>query len=71
MENISRRNNAHRMAMIAGLMVLSVLTLAGCGTAVGAGAGAYAGNQISHGSAAGTAAGAVGGGILGHVLTGN
>jgi outer membrane lipoprotein SlyB len=49
------------------------LTLAGCGTLVGAGAGGYVGNQFGkgNGKTAATAAGVVGGGLLGHALTGN
>jgi len=52
--------------------LLAILSLAGCGTLVGAGAGGYVGNQFGkgQGKAAATAAGAVGGGILGHALTG-
>jgi outer membrane lipoprotein SlyB len=54
-------------------VLLMLLTLSACGTAVGAGAGGYVGNQFGHGKGkdAATAAGVVGGGLLGHALTGD
>ncbi|MEI8395813.1 MAG: glycine zipper 2TM domain-containing protein [Rhodospirillaceae bacterium] len=70
MENTIRRSKANVLG-IAGLLALLSLSLAGCGTMVGAGAGGYAGNKLTHGSTIGTVGGAVGGGVLGHVLTGN
>ncbi|KVN24059.1 3-hydroxyisobutyrate dehydrogenase [Burkholderia stagnalis] len=50
------------------LCSLYLLTLAACGTVLGATAGGVAGHELSHGSTAGTIGGAAAGGLIGHAI---
>lgn len=47
---------------------VSLLTLAACGTVLGATAGGVAGHEMTHGSTAGTIGGAAAGGLIGHAI---
>ncbi|MBN3816188.1 glycine zipper 2TM domain-containing protein [Paraburkholderia sp. Se-20369] len=50
------------------LCSFSLMTLAACGTVLGATAGGVAGHELSHGSTAGTIGGAAAGGLIGHAI---
>jgi outer membrane lipoprotein SlyB len=58
---------------VIGLLTLSPVGLAGCGTLVGAGVGGVAGNQIGkgNGKTAATIGGAAVGAVAGHAITGD
>ncbi|AOK63228.1 glycine zipper 2TM domain-containing protein [Burkholderia ubonensis] len=57
-----------KKVMQALLLSAPLLTLAGCGTVLGATAGGVAGHELTHGSTAGTIGGAAVGGLIGHAI---